>query len=209
MVGVHLLGYEVWDVAQAKTALEQELRAQFFSTYTEEFSPTTIWNLPAEAQCPVRMWERYRERARFDALFAVATYRLKERRQSSQNFADTIGERDELTPIYVDVGQCGVQLWDTYVGTQAGVHQRRVAENAIRLYKAGDPCDVLQTQEGLSLAQFYQRFPFGLQVFHLVRPLGKTAYVAVMIFFVLIVAIPASWLWRRVRQRNRPATTPK
>lgn len=155
-------------------------------------------------QWPVRTWERYRDTERFDALFAVAAYRLKERKQSAHDFAADLGQRDELTPLYADVGQCGVQLWDMYVGTQAGGHQRRMAENAISLYKAGYPCDVLQTPEGLSLAQFFQRFPFGLQAFHLARPLGKTAYAAVIVFVALIVAVPASLLWRVVRKGNRP-----
>ena len=157
------------------------------------------------SQWPVRTWERYRDTERFDALFAVAGYRLKERNQSAQDFAADIGERDELTPLYADVGLCGVQLWDTYVGTQAGEHQHQVAENAIYLYKAGYPCEVLQTKEGLTLAQFCQRFPFGLQAFHLVRPFGKTAYAAAIGFLVLVVALPAGLLWRIVRKGSRPA----
>jgi hypothetical protein len=157
-------------------------------------------------QWPVRTWGRYRDTERFEALFAVAAYRLTERKQSAHDFAQDIGERDELTPIYADAGRCGVQLWDTYVGTPAGQHQRRVAENAIYLYKVGYPCDILQTQEGLTLAQLCQRLPFGLQAFHLMRPFGKAAYAAGFAFLLLVVAIPTRLLWRIVRKANRPAT---
>ena len=52
VVGFLALLYEGWTIAQAKADLERELRTQFFSTYQEEFSPTTIWNQPVEEGKP-------------------------------------------------------------------------------------------------------------------------------------------------------------
>lgn len=117
------------------------------------------WQKNAEAaqaflsQWPVRTWEHYHEPARFDALLSVADYRLTRRRQAADAFAGEIGERDDLTRIFADVGLCGVQLWDAHVGTAAGKHQRKKADEAIRFYKAGYPCNDLLTPEGLEQAR--------------------------------------------------------
>ena len=168
------------------------------------------------SQWPIRTWERYRDTDRFDALLAVADYRLTERKQAAPDFARELGERDELTHIFADVGLCGVQLWDTYVGSAAGQHQREKAENAIYLYKEGYPCDVLQTQEGLAKVQlFYQVLPFGLglQAFHMLRPLGIIAYWGVIFLMLLLLAIPAVWLLaipavRLLRKLGKQEATP-
>ncbi len=155
-------------------------------------------------QWPVRTWERYRDQDRFNALLDVAAYRLTERRQTAHDFAREFGERDELTYIFVDVGLCGVQLWDTYVGPAAGQHQHKTAENAISLYKKGYPCEALQTQEGLNEVQLYEFLPFGigLQVFHKVRPLGIIAYWSGIFLILLLVAVPATRLLRKLGKRD-------
>ena len=152
------------------------------------------------SQWPIRTWERYRDTARFDALLAVADYRLTERKQAAPDFARELGERDELTHIFADVGLCGVQLWDTYVGSAAGQHQREKAENAIYLYKEGYPCDVLQTQEGLAEVQlFYHRLTYWTsyqQAFQMLRPFWKIIAYWGVIVFMLLVAVPAVRLLR-------------
>lgn len=158
------------------------------------------------SQWSVRTWERYRDPARFDALLSVAAYRLTERRQAADAFAREIGERDELTPVFVDVGLCGVQLWDAYVGTAAGQHQRQEADEAIRFYKAGYPCDALLTREGLQQARFYDFLPFGLG--RKLRPLGTLAYYSLIVLVVLVIAVPVVWLVRKlltVRRSGSPA----
>ena len=137
-------------------------------------------------QWSVRTWERYRDPARFDALLSVAAYRLTERRQAADAFAREIGERDELTPVFVDVGLCGVQLWDAYVGTASGQHQRQEADEAIRFYKAGYPCDALLTREGLQQARFDDFLPFGLG--RKLRSLGTLAYYSLIVLVVLVIA---------------------
>ena len=157
------------------------------------------------SQWTFRIWERYRDPARFDALSAVTDYRLTERKQMARDLAREIGERDELTPIFADVGLCGVRLWDTYVGPAAGQHQRKVTENAIYLHKEGYPCDVLQTEEGLSRVRFFHHLPLGLQAFHLLRQEGKKIGSIVVLFIVLI---PVFWFcWRisykRENKRHR------
>ena len=167
------------------------------------------------SQWSFRTWERYRDTPRLDALLAVTDYRLTERKESVEDFARAIDERDELTHIFADAGLCGVRLWDAYVGLGSGQHQRKMAENAISLYKAGYPCDTLQTQEGLAEAQLYEYLPFGFgpkiqSLFGLkVRSLGRIAYVGSAIFLVfLLVAIPAVRLLRRLRVGTRPASPP-
>ena len=58
VVGFLALLYEGWTITQAKADLERELRTQFFSTYQEEFSPTTIWNQPVEEGQPSARQQR-------------------------------------------------------------------------------------------------------------------------------------------------------
>ena len=156
------------------------------------------------SQWSVRIWERYRDPDRFNALLAVADYRLRERKQSAPDFAREIGERDELTPIFADVGLCGVQILDAYVGPAAGQHQRKVAKKAISLYRKGYPCEVLQIPEGLSEVQFYEFLPFGrgLQAFHMLRPLGIIVYWGAIFLMLLLVAVPAVWLLRKLSKRD-------
>ena len=155
------------------------------------------------SQWPVQTWERYRDPDRFNALLAVAAYRLTERKQSPPDFAREIGERDNLTPTFTDVGLCGVQIWDAYVGLAAGQHQRKIAENAISLYKKEYPCEVLQTQGGLAEVQLYEFLPFvGSQVFHMLRPLGIIARRGAIFLILLLVAVPAVWLLRKLGKRD-------
>lgn len=156
------------------------------------------------SQWPVRTWERYRDAARFDALLAVVDYRLTERKQVAHDFAREIGERDELTPIFVDVGPCGVHLWDTYVGPAAGQHQREKAENAIYLYKESYPCNILQTPEGLAEVRLYHRFTLGLapEAFQMVKPFWKIAYVGTIILVILLMAVPAVRLLRKLGKQG-------
>lgn len=155
-------------------------------------------------QWPVRTWERYRDQNRFNALLDVAAYRLTERKQSAHDFAREIGERDELTPIFVDVGLDGVRIWDAHVKPATGQHQRKMAKDAIALFKKGYPSEVLQTQESLSGVQLYEFLPFGigLQVFHKVRPLGIIAYWGGVFLMLLLVAVPATWLLRKLSKRD-------
>lgn len=163
------------------------------------------------SQWSVRTWERYRDPARFDALLSVAAYRLTERRQAADAFAREIGERDELTPVFVDVGLCGVQLWDAYVGTASGQHQRQEADEAIRFYKAGYPCDALLTREGLQQARFDDFLPFGLG--RKLRSLGTLAYyglivlvVSPIVLVVLVIAVPAVRWVRKLLMGGRSSS---
>ena len=157
------------------------------------------------SQWPVRTWERYRAPARFDALLAVADYRLTERKQAALDFARELGERDELTHTFADVGLCGVQLWDTYVGSAAGQHQREKAENAIYLYKESYPCDILQTPEGLAEVQLYHRLTIGFipEAFQMVRRFWKIIYVGTIVLVILLVAVPAVRLLRQLTPRRQ------
>jgi hypothetical protein len=144
---------------------------------------------------PVRTWERYKDKARRDALFQVARYRIMERQQSVEVFANEIGEQDELTFFYLDAGLDAVRLWDAHVGPQAGAHQRRIAKRAIELYKAGYPRDALLTVEGVKFADFCHRLPFvGLQVFKLLYPLAQAAYLVAVLIAIVIVAVPTMGL---------------
>ena len=97
---------------------------------------------------PVRTWERYRERDRFDALFNVAEYRVTDQEQAPREFAREIREQDKLTVRFIESGLCGVRLWDTYAGPGAGQRQRREAESAVGLLDEGYPCDLLLTTKG-------------------------------------------------------------
>ena len=156
------------------------------------------------SQWPVKIWERYREPDQLDALLGVAAYRLTEQNRPAPAFASEIRERNDLIRIFSDVGLCGVQIWDTYVGSAAGQHQRQMAKDAIDLYKEGYPCEVLQTQEGLAKVQLYQVLPFGfgLQAFHMLRPLGIIAYWGGIFLMLLLVAVPAVWLLRKLGKRD-------
>lgn len=157
----------------------------------------------------VRTWERYRDADRLGALLNVADYRLGNGKQSVDDFAREMDEHDELTPIFLDVGLCGVQLWDSYVGATAGRHQRQQAEDAIDLYKEGFPCDVLKTPEGLDRVRVYAYIPFGFGplAFDVLHPLGKLIYAAVIIVVLMFFTIPVVWLWRKLPSKDR-STSP-
>lgn len=177
------------------------------------------WRKNAEAaqaflsQWPVRIWEHYREPARFDALLSVAEYRLTQRRQAPDAFAREIGERDELTRIFADIGLCGVQLWDAHVGTAAGKHQREVADEAIRFYKAGYPCNDLLTPEGLQQVRCDDSLWVGLgcmarSLETKVRSLGTIVYYGLVLLVVLSIAFLAVWLKWKLLAGNRPGSPP-
>lgn len=166
-------------------------------------------------QWPVRIWDRYRDDPdRFKALLAVAAYRLTERRQTAHDFAREIGERDELTPIVVDVGLDGVRIWDAHVGSAAGQHQRKLAEKAITLFKKGYPYEVLQTREGLAEAQkkaqldesFLSRLGQALPG---VKSLAEIVYYGAVVLVLLAIVILALHLLRRLRLGNRSAPPPR
>ncbi len=156
------------------------------------------------SEWPVQTWERYRDPDRFNALIVVANYRLTEWKQAAPAFAREIGERDNLTPIFADSGLCGVQLWDTYAGPTVGQHQRKVAENAISLSLEKYPCDVLQTPEGLAEVQLYHRFTFGIapEAFQMARPFWKIIYVGTIVLVILLLAVPAVRLLRKLGKRE-------
>ena len=139
---------------------------------------------------PSRTWKRYERESRFQALFTLAAYRMEEHGQSASAFSEEISQRDELTPIYEEVGLDGLRLWDAYVAPATGEHQRGLAKQAIDLYKAGYPRDALSERGGLELAAFYSRLPLGLKLYNLFEPLGKAVYLAVVLFAVLMVAVP-------------------
>ena len=139
---------------------------------------------------PSRTWRRYERESRFQALFTLAAYRLEERHQAASALAKEISKRDELTPIYEEVGLDGVRLWDAYVTSSTGEHQRGLAKQAIDLYKAGYPRDDLSERGGLQLAAFYSRLPLDLTLYNLLKPLGKAVYLVAVLFAVFIVAAP-------------------
>lgn len=139
---------------------------------------------------PSRTWRRYERESRFQALFTLAAYRLEERHQAASALAEEISQRDELTPIYEEVGLDGVRLWDAYVTSSTGEHQRGLAKQAIDLYKAGYPRDDLSERGRLRLAAFYSRLPFDLTLYNLLKPLGKAVYLVAVLFAVFIVAAP-------------------
>lgn len=184
------------------------------------------WQKNAEAaqaflsQWPVRTWEHYREPARFDALLSVADYRLTQRRQAPDAFAREIGERDELTRIFADVGLCGVQLWDAHVGTAAGKHQREKADEAIRFYKAGYPCNDLLTPEGLEQARCRDSLWAwlackGRSLEAKVQSLGTISYYGLVLlallsiaFLAYCIALFAVRLKRKLLAVNHPGPPP-
>lgn len=140
---------------------------------------------------PSRTWRRYEPDNRFQALFALAAYRVEERGQPASAFAGEIVQRDELTPLYRKVGLDGVRLWDAYVTPSTGEYQRALAEQAISLFRAGYPLADLTEPEGLELAAFYNRIPLlDLTLYNLLRPIGKAVYLAFGIVALLIVATP-------------------
>lgn len=111
------------------------------------------------AEWPVLVWRRYGDADRFDVLWAVADYRLGEGGQRPVEFAREIGERDALTPRFLDAGLCAVRIWDEHAPPPAGAHQQRMAESGVALLKKGYPCDELLTPEGLEQAEFYNGIP--------------------------------------------------
>ena len=163
------------------------------------------------SQWPVRTWERYRDDPdRFKALLAVAAYRLTEQKQTAHDFAREIGERDELTPIFVDVGLCGVQLWDAYVGPAAGQHQRKLVENAIALFKKGYLCEALQTREGLAEAQKKAQLDESLlSRLPGVKSLVEIVYYGAVVLVLLAIAVLARPLLRRLLPGKRSASPPR
>ena len=162
------------------------------------------------SQWPVQTWERYRDTARFNALLVVADYRLAERKQAAPDFALEIGERDDLTPVFIDVGLCGVRLWDTYAGPAAGQHQRKMAEKAVDLYKKGYLCEDLQTWTGFRGAQVVEFLPFGLgPIIHstvgslkMVMAGIVTLVLGFLVFFFILI------LRKPIRRAMRPLWKP-
>ena len=143
---------------------------------------------------PVRTWERYRERDRFDALFHVAEYRITNQEQAPRDFAREVGEQDKLTFRFIESGLCGVRLWDTYAGPSAGQRQRREAEGAVALLDEGYRCDLLLERKSFSDIQFYHSvtFGWGQPLFHRLYPILTFIYIAafaVIALFVLVVVV--------------------
>ncbi len=164
-------------------------------------------------QWPVQTWERYHDPDRLKALLDVAAYRLTERRQTAYDFAREIGERDELTPIVVDAGLDGVRIWDAHVRSAAGQHQRKMAEDAITLFKKGYPYEALQTQEGLAEAQVEAQYKESL-LFRLEQALrnsniGSMVYYGAVVLVLLTIAVLARPLLRRLLPGERSAPPPR
>ena len=158
---------------------------------------------------PVRTWERYRERDRFDALFNVAEYRVTDQEQAPREFAREIREQDKLTVRFIESGLCGVRLWDTYAGPGAGQRQRREAESAIALLDEGYPCDLLLTSKGLDDIQLYHAvtFGWGQPLFHRVYPILTLIYIAVFAVIVLFVLVAVMRV-RRMASSGKPRANP-
>ncbi len=152
----------------------------------------------------VQAWERYRNQKRLDALLEVVEHRLSKGRQLASELAQEMAGQDELTPIVLDVGICGLQIWDTYVGRSSGRLQRERATAAIQLYRNGYPCELVLTMEGLEDAKLYNALPFGIGVvaFRELGPVFKLIYLGV-IAIVLVAIVVAIWrLIRMVRSRT-------
>lgn len=159
---------------------------------------------------PVRIWERYRERDRFDALFNVAEYRVTDQEQAPREFAREIREQDRLTVRFIESGLCGVRLWDTYAGPGAGQRQRREAESAVALLDEGYPCDLLLTSEGFGDIRFYHDVTFGLgqPLFHRLYPILMFVYiVAFAVVIVVPVVLVGVWVRRRASSRKLAANS--
>lgn len=156
---------------------------------------------------PVRIWERYRERDRFDALFNVAEYRVTDQEQAPREFAREIREQDELTVRFIESGLCGVRLRDMYAGPGAGQRQRREAESAVALLDEGYPCDLLLTSEGFGDIGFYHgvTFGWGQPLFHRLYPILTFIYIAVIAVIVLLVFRVVVWVLRMASSRKPPA----
>ena len=155
----------------------------------------------------VRIWERYRERDRFDALFNVAEYRVTDQKQAPREFAREIREQDKLTVRFIESGLCGVRLWDTYAGPGAGQRQRREAESAVALFDEGYPCDLLLTSEGFGDIRFYHvvTFGWGQPLFHRLYPMLTFIYIAAIAVIVLLVFRVVVWVLRMASSRKPPA----
>ena len=152
----------------------------------------------------VQAWERYRDQKRFDALLEVADHRLSEGRQLASALAQETAGQDELTPIVLDVGICGLQIWDTYVGRSSGRLQRERATTAIQLYRSGYPCELVLTMDGLEDAELYDALPFGIGVvaFRELGPVFKLIYLG-GIAIILVAIVVAIWrLIRMARSRT-------
>ena len=163
-------------------------------------------------QWPVRTWDRYRDPDQFKALLAVSAYRLTERKQMAHDFAREIRERDELTPIFVDVGLNGVRIWDAYVGPAAGQHQREMAENAIALLKKDYPYKALLTREGLAEAQKKAQLDESSllgEVLSRVKSLTEIVYYGAVVLVLLTIAVLARPLLRRLFPGKRSASPPR
>ena len=156
---------------------------------------------------PVRIWERYRERDRFDALFNVAEYRVTDQEQAPREFAREIREQDRLTVRFIESGLCGVRLWDMYAGPGAGQRQRREAESAVALLDEGYPCDLLLTSKGFRDIRLYHvlTFGWGQPLFHRLYPILTFIYIAAFAVIVLLVFRVVVWVLRKASSRKRTA----
>ena len=112
---------------------------------------------------------------------------------------DRAPDKQELAR-FADVGPCGVQLWDIYIGSTTDPYQREKAENAIYLLKEDYPCDILQTPEGLAEIQLYHRLTFGLapKAFQMAGPFWKIIYAGATVLIILLIAVPAVRLLRKL-----------
>ena len=146
---------------------------------------------------PLRTWDRYRERDRFDALFKVAEYRVNGQGQELRDFARELAEQDWLTPLFVESGLCAVQLWDTYAGPDTGQLQRKEAENAVAFLNKGYPCDLLLQPERFDDVQLYDTvtWGFGQPYFHRLYPYLKFVYGAIFLVLGVLVFAISRWLW--------------
>ena len=159
---------------------------------------------------PVRTWERYRERDRYDALFNVAEYRVTDQEQAPREFAREIREQDKLTVRFIESGLCGVRLWDTYAGPGAGKRQRKEAESAVALLDEGYPCDLLLTTKGFDDIQLYHdvTFGWGQPLFHRLYPILTFIYIAVFAVVIVVpVVLVVVWVRRRASSR-KPLANP-
>ena len=157
-------------------------------------------------QWKLQAWDRYRDQGRFDALLQLVDYRVFEKRQPASDLAREIADRDELTRVVADVGICGIQLWDTYVGTSAGRLQREEATSAIRLYRKGYPCALLRTRDGFEDAKLYDLLPFGFGVvaFRKIGPVLKLVWFGFVFLFV-VAMLAISWKFVSLGIRRKGA----
>ena len=161
----------------------------------------------------VQAWVRYRSQERFRALFLVVDYRLSEKRQLAPALAQEMADRDVLTPIVLDVGICGLKLWDAYGGTSPGRLQQEQASTAIQLFRKGFPCEFILTKEGFEDARLYAALPFGVGVFAF-REIGSALKLILVgsVLIILIIILAMSWkMINKVKTRRgvvRPHGTP-